>query len=155
MRAPQVTEANQEVERRHKEVERQKEVSESLLLNILPGQVARELQDNGKVEPKYFEDVTINVHRFCRIYSFHHRALRHRKLKTIGDSYMCAAGLPMRSPSHPIDTVMAAFEMLRIVTERAPRNDVQWSVRIGIHSGPVIAGVVGVQTSHSISGATR
>ncbi len=55
----QITETNQELERRNKEVENQRQVSESLLLNILPAQVARELRENGKVEPKYFEDVTI------------------------------------------------------------------------------------------------
>ena len=68
------------------------------------------------------------------------------KLKTIGDSYMCAAGLPVRTPSHPVDTVMAAFEMLRAVTEKnTPDDRARWSIRIGIHSGPVIAGVVGIQ----------
>src|SRR5436190_10883841 len=55
----ETTKANQELERRNREVENQKEVSEGLLLNILPAQVARELRENGKVEPKYFEDVTI------------------------------------------------------------------------------------------------
>ena len=66
------------------------------------------------------------------------------KLKTIGDSYMCVGGMPVRTPSHPVDMVMAAFEMLDIVKQRASGSP-SWSVRIGIHTGPVIAGVVGIR----------
>ncbi|MBI4475302.1 MAG: adenylate/guanylate cyclase domain-containing protein [Acidobacteria bacterium] len=162
----QITEANQELERRNKEVEEQKEVSESLLLNILPAQVARELRDNGKVEPKYFEDVTILftdfvaftlstekyaaeelvqlLHEYFTAFDGITKRYGLEKLKTIGDSYMCAAGLPVRNPSHPVDAVMAAFEILHAVSNPS-RSAAQWSVRIGIHTGPVIAGVVGVQ----------
>lgn len=162
----QITEANQELERRNKEVEKQKEVSESLLLNILPSQIARELRENGKVEPKYFEDVTILftdfvaftlstekfaaeelvqlLHEYFTAFDGITERYGLEKLKTIGDSYMCVAGLPVRKPSHPVDAVMAAFEILHQVTD-ASRTGAQWSVRIGVHSGPVIAGVVGVQ----------
>jgi class 3 adenylate cyclase len=67
------------------------------------------------------------------------------KMKTIGDSYMCLSGLPVRNPAHPVDTVMAAFEMLHAVEQRERENrPAQWKVRIGIHTGPVIAGVVGI-----------
>lgn len=163
----EITAASQELERRHKEVEKQKEISESLLVNILPVEIARELQNNGQVEPKYFEDVTIMFTDFVAFTlstekfaaeelvqvlheyftAFDHITERYglEKLKTIGDSYMCVSGLPARNPSHPVDTVMAAFEMLRIVKNNPTRSGVQWSVRIGIHSGPVIAGVVGVR----------
>src|SRR5262249_35761018 len=65
------------------------------------------------------------------------------KLKTIVDSYMLAGGLPERNPSHPVDTVMAAFEMIRTV-EDLSSQEAPWRVRIGIHTGPVIAGVVGI-----------
>src|SRR5260370_22837663 len=67
------------------------------------------------------------------------------KMKTIGDSYMCISGLPVRNPAHPVDMVMAAFEMLHAVQERSRADrPVQWQGRIGIHTGPVIAGVVGI-----------
>ena len=67
------------------------------------------------------------------------------KMKTIGDSYMCLSGLPVRNPAHPVDTVMAAFEMLDAVKARDRADGkVRWKVRIGIHTGPVIAGVVGI-----------
>jgi class 3 adenylate cyclase len=159
--------ANQELEQRHQQVEQQKRVSESLLLNILPGEVAEELRTKGMVSPKYFEDVTILFTDFVGFTlsterlaaeelvellhdyftAFDQIVARYRleKMKTIGDSYMCLSGLPVRNPAHPVDTVMAAFEMLHAVQERArPDRPAQWKVRIGIHTGPVIAGVVGI-----------
>jgi class 3 adenylate cyclase len=58
---------------------------------------------------------------------------------------MCISGLPTRNPAHPVDMVMAAFEMLHAVREREGSDrPVRWKVRIGIHTGPVIAGVVGI-----------
>jgi class 3 adenylate cyclase/preprotein translocase subunit Sec61beta len=159
--------ANQELEQRHQQVEQQKRVSESLLLNILPVEVADELRAKGMVSPKYFEDVTILFTDFVGFTlsteklaaeelvellhdyftAFDQIAARYRleKMKTIGDSYMCISGLPMRNPAHPVDMVMAAFEMLHAVEERERQDRaVHWKVRIGIHTGPVIAGVVGI-----------
>jgi class 3 adenylate cyclase/HAMP domain-containing protein len=166
--------ANKELERHTVELENEKRVSESLLLNILPDQVARELQDKGSVEPMYFEDVTIVFTDFVgftlsteRLAAEDLVSMLHdyftafdqivgryhlEKLKTIGDSYMCVSGLPVarrgqRVPSHPVDAVLAAFEMVSAVQERQrnSQNDVRWSVRVGIHTGPVVAGVVGIQ----------
>jgi class 3 adenylate cyclase len=159
--------ANQELEQRHQQVEEQKKISESLLLNILPAEVADELRSKGMVSPKYFEDVTILFTDFVGFTlsteklaaeelvellhdyftAFDQIAARYRleKMKTIGDSYMCISGLPMRNPAHPVDMVMAAFEMLHAVEMRQqPDRSAQWKVRIGIHTGPVIAGVVGI-----------
>jgi class 3 adenylate cyclase len=159
--------ANRQLEERHHQVEKQKQVSESLLLNILPGEVADELRSKGMVSPKYFEDVTIlftdfvgftlsteklaaeelveMLHDYFTAFDQIVARYRLEKMKTIGDSYMCISGLPTRNPAHPVDTVLAAFEMLRAVEERATRGrGVEWKVRIGIHTGPVIAGVVGI-----------
>jgi class 3 adenylate cyclase len=159
--------ANRELEQRHHQVEEQKRVSESLLLNILPSEVADELRTKGMVSPKYFEDVTILFTDFVGFTlsteklaaeelvdilhdyftAFDQIVARYKleKLKTIGDSYMCISGLPSRNPAHPVDTVLAAFEMLHAVEQRAQRSvGVEWKVRIGIHTGPVIAGVVGI-----------
>jgi class 3 adenylate cyclase len=158
--------ANRELEQRHQQVEQQKRVAESLLLNILPGEVADELRSKGMVSPKYFEDVTILFTDFVGFTlsteklaaeelvemlhdyftAFDQIVARYglEKMKTIGDSYMCLSGLPVRNPAHPIDTVLAAFEMLHAVEERARPDRPHWKVRIGIHTGPVIAGVVGI-----------
>ena len=164
----QLTQANHDLELRHQEVEKQRHVSESLLHNILPVEVAKELRTNGKVDPRYFEDVTILFTDFVGftlstetmaaeelVYSLHDyftafdqitTRYQLEKLKTIGDSFMCGAGFPVRNSSHPVDAVMAALEMLQAVKERdRADNKARWKVRIGIHTGPVIAGVVGTR----------
>lgn len=161
-----LTQANQELAGRHQEVQRQREVSDSLLRNILPAPIAEELRAKDSVDPKYFEDVTIlftdfvgfsnstrNLSAEDLVYVLHdyftvfdNITTRYglEKLKTIGDSYMCVGGLPVRTSSHPVDTVLAAFEILDAVRERS-REGPAWGVRIGIHTGPVIAGVVGIR----------
>ncbi len=162
-----LTESNTQLERRNQEIDQQREKTESLLLNILPAQIAEELQLKGKVEPKYFEDVTILfadivgftlstetlaaedlvylLHDYFTAFDNITKRYGLEKLKTIGDNYMCAGGIPVRSPSHPVNVVMAAFEMIKAVQDRAhPEALAQWSIRIGIHTGPVIAGVVGI-----------
>ncbi len=155
-----------ELEKAIEEAESQRRESESLLRNILPATIAEELRSRGQVEPRYFEDVTI---LFSDFVGFTHATenlaaedlvtLLHNyftafdrivgrygleKLKTIGDSYMLAGGLPERNPSHPVDAVMAAFEMVKAVEELST-EEAPWRVRIGIHTGPVIAGVVGIK----------
>jgi class 3 adenylate cyclase len=163
----QLTAANTELGVRNSELERQRRVADSLLLNVLPEQVAVELATHGKVTPRYFEDVTILFADFVgftrsteqlpaeelvRLLNGYFTAFDEivsryelEKLKTIGDSYFCVGGLPVRTPSHPVDAVLAAFEMVDVVTSLAARNPPGWAVRIGIHTGPVIAGVVGIK----------
>jgi adenylate cyclase len=155
-----------ELERAVEETEAQRRVSESLLRNILPVPIADELQSRGAVDPKYFEDVTIlfadfvgftsatenlaaedlvNVlHTYFSAFDAITAAYQIEKLKTIGDSYMLAGGLPVRSPSHPVDVVLAAFEMVHAVDKLAT-PETPWKVRIGVHTGPVIAGMVGTK----------
>ncbi|MEQ1885953.1 MAG: adenylate/guanylate cyclase domain-containing protein [Bryobacteraceae bacterium] len=156
-----------QVENALREAEEQKHNAESMLRNILPGKIAAQLQAKGTVEPMYFEDVTIGFTDFVGFtVSTEHLAaeeivgLLHQyftafdqiaerygleKLKTIGDSYMFVSGMPERKPSHPVDAVLAALEMAETVRRMAePPSPVQWRVRIGLHTGPVIAGVVGI-----------
>lgn len=149
------------------EIEDQRQISKSLLLNILPAKVAEEFRMKGSVAPKYLEDVTIIFTDFVGFSSsaetlaaedlvqmlheyfstFDEIAARYglEKLKTIGDSYMCAGGLPERNPSHPVDAVMAAMEIVHAVVERSSGNQHHLSVRVGIHTGHVISGMVGKQ----------
>jgi class 3 adenylate cyclase len=164
----QMTLANIEMERRNELLDRQVQVSDSLLLNILPLEIASELQARGSVQPKYFEDVTIlftdfagftvsteklaaeelveMLHDYFTAFDKIVERYGLEKMKTIGDSYMCVGGLPERSASHPVDVVLAAFEMLQVVRERdRPDARVRLAIRIGIHSGPVVAGVVGIR----------
>ena len=164
----QRTDLENELARRRLEIENQLQVSKSLLLNILPATVAEEFRMKGSVAPKYLEDVTIIFTDFVGFSStaetlaaedlvqilhgyfstFDEIAARYglEKLKTIGDSYMCAGGLPERNPSHPVDAVMAAMEIVRAVTERrGSDNQHNLAIRVGIHTGHVIAGIVGKQ----------
>jgi adenylate cyclase len=149
------------------QVQEERRTSESLLRNILPRVVADELRDKGSVDPMYFEDVTIlftdvvgfttsteamsaeelvgRLHEYFTAFDGIVARYGLEKLKTIGDSYMCAGGLPERTPSHPVDAVLAAFELVdfarRIQAAEGPHS---WPIRVGIHTGPVIAGVVGI-----------
>ena len=149
------------------EIERQK--SESLLLNILPSETAQELKLTGKVKPVYHPLATIlftDFEGFSRIsglmtpedlveeldYCFsafdqiiesHHL----EKLKTIGDSYMCGGGIPMPNPAHPFYVVLAALQIQEFMELRKKQKSAlglpYWNTRIGIHSGPLLSGVIG------------
>jgi class 3 adenylate cyclase/CheY-like chemotaxis protein len=150
-----------------REAELQKAAAEKMLRNILPLKVASELRERGTVEPMYFEDVTIGFTDFVGFTlsterlaaeelvgllheyftAFDRIIARHglEKMKTIGDSYMFVSGLPERQPSHPVDAVLAALEMVETVRNMArPEALIDWKIRIGLHTGPVIAGVVGI-----------
>ena len=71
------------------------------------------------------------------------------KTKTIGDAFLCVGGIPMRNKSHPFDTVLVGLELQRIIKEMAVEREEMGKkalqLRIGIHSGPIVAGVVGKQ----------
>ena len=156
-----------QVETALREAEKQKQAAESMLRNILPAKVAAELQSRGTVAPMYFEDVTIGFTDFVGFTlsteklaaeeivgllhdyftAFDRISSRYglEKLKTIGDSYMFVSGMPDRKPSHPVDAVLAALEMVETVRSMArPAENIDWQIRIGLHTGPVIAGVVGI-----------
>jgi class 3 adenylate cyclase len=155
-----------ELGQRTREMERQRARSEELLLNILPRQIADELRAQGKVEAKYYSDVTIvftdlvgftrmfddlSVDRMVRVLDQLVTAFDHvvrdyglEKLKTIGDAYMCAGGLTREGASHPVDAVLAAFDMVEVVRKAAESESLPLAVRVGMHTGPVAAGVVGI-----------
>lgn len=165
-RTDELEATNRQLAATNQQIERQKKVSEDLLLNILPAAVASELQTQGSVAPKYYEDVTILftdfvgftrasetlpveelIHRLHRFFTrFDQIAGQYglEKLKTIGDAYLCAGGIPVKNSSHPVDTVLAAFAILDAVELCGREFGAAWPVRIGIHTGPVAAGVVGI-----------
>ena len=145
--------------------------SDELLLNILPTEVAEELKAKGHADAKHFDQVTILFTDFkgfteasermspqelveelnvC-FKAFDHiiTALGIEKIKTIGDAYMCAGGLPDPKSSSPADVVGAALEMQAFMKQRKTERDAQgkpaFEMRAGIHTGPVVAGIVGVK----------
>ena len=150
-------------------IEQERSKSEALLLNILPKETAAELKEAGVAKPRKYAEVTIMFTDFsnftnlvqdlnadeliqelnqyflafdeiCEQYNI-------EKIKTIGDSFMCAGGIPIENKTHAKDTILAAKEMQEFVRQtnnkRKQNNLPLWEMRIGIHTGPVIAGVVG------------
>lgn len=151
-------------------IEKEKNRSELLLLNILPEETARELKKNGKVRAKKFESVSVLFADFKRFTLIAEKLPPERliktidyyfsqfdkimekydieKIKTIGDSYMAASGLPFPTQDHAYRILMAAFEMTQFVKETKENSlydDANFDVRIGLNSGPVVAGVVGTK----------
>lgn len=149
-------------------VENEKERSDSLLLNILPEQTAEELKDKGKVEAKRFDSVSVMFTDFKGFTSlsdklspedlvssidFYYSKFddiieKHglEKIKTVGDAYMCAGGLPFPTKDHPVKMVKAALEIAEFVAQskKADQNNLtRFDIRIGINTGSVVAGVVG------------
>lgn len=160
---------NLELVRLYSELEIEKQKSDDLLLNILPGTIAEELKETGLVEPVLFPSATVlftDIKGFTKIAAamaanelvgelneiftmFDAISARFgiEKIKTIGDSYMCAGGLPSPRPSHAVDTVLAGLAIQRAMAEmnagRKREGLHPWEVRLGVHTGPVMAGVVG------------
>ena len=159
---------NKFIKRTSEIIEKEKNRSDELLLNILPEEIAKELKNQGKVISSRFESVSVlftdfkdftgyseNVSpeilvesvdyyfsKFDEIMDKYHL----EKIKTVGDSYMCAGGLPFPTTDHAFKTVMAGIEIAEFVEKnREPSNSkmIPFEVRIGINSGPVVAGVVG------------
>jgi len=158
------------VRRARKAIENEKDRSEKLLLNILPSQIAGELKDKGKADARKFEQVSILFTDFkdfiriseklnakelveeinscfkpfdaiCEKYGI-------EKIKTIGDTYMAAGGLPVLLNDSVKKTVLAGLEMQEFIInrkkEREEEGNVYFEMHVGIHTGQVIAGIVGV-----------
>lgn len=164
-----VEERTAEVRAQSNEIAGQKVRIEELLLNILPRAVSDELRDTGKATARRFDDVTVmftDMKGFTTMAEkmtpeelvaelddcfvrFDRITARYgiEKIKTIGDSYMCACGLPGHVKHHALRAVMAAIdvreEIQRWHAEREGTGKAAWVLRIGLHSGPVVAGVVG------------
>jgi class 3 adenylate cyclase len=152
-------------------IEHEQRRSEELLLNILPSEVAEELKEKGSADAKQFDEVTVmftDFKGFTKISekltpselvaeidtcfkAFDHIINKHNieKIKTIGDAYMCAGGLPVLNKTHASDVVLAALEIQQFMQQHLKARELQgkelFEIRIGIHTGPVVAGIVGVK----------
>jgi PAS domain S-box-containing protein len=142
----------------------EKKKSDELLLNILPKLVADELKSSGKATTKRYDNVTIlftDFKDFTLMASsispvklvkelneiFGHfddilEAFQIEKIKTIGDAYFAACGLPEKNKDHALRCVEGVKRMFSYLDERNRKSDIRWEMRAGIHSGPVVAGVV-------------
>jgi adenylate cyclase len=147
----------------------QKQQIEHLLLNILPMEVARELRESGQATPRYYESVSVlftdfkgftsiaenltpqevvaELNDYFMAFDEITESYNLEKIKTIGDSYMCAGGIPLINEDHPLDIIRAAIDIQRYMhmknEKRRQTGLPLWELRVGIHTGPVVAGVVG------------
>ncbi len=156
----------------------EKKRSDDLLLNILPVEVADELKEKGTAAAKYFENVTVmftdfvgftkagekmtpqqlvdELHSCFKAFDEIIRKHKIEKIKTVGDAYLAVCGLPIANAKHATAMVNAAREIASFMTERRKKlGEKTFEVRIGIHSGNVVAGIVGViKFSYDIWGDT-
>jgi class 3 adenylate cyclase/Tfp pilus assembly protein PilF len=152
-------------------ISREKDRSESLLLNILPADIAKELKEKGKADARDFDLVSILFTDFkgftaaseelsaqdlvteinACFEAFDGMIAKYgiEKIKTIGDAYMAAGGLPIPSDDSVKNTVLTALEMQSFISKRKKEMDAAgkpaFEMRVGIHTGPVVAGIVGVK----------
>ena len=159
----------QRLEEQKLELEKEKEKSERLLNNLLPKETASQLKNDGKSAARDFDMVSVMftdfvgftgiaedmsaknlvgiLDRFFRKFDEIIEAHDLEKIKTIGDAYMCAGGVPIRNKTNPIMTVLAAIKIQEYMAiEKAnalENNEHYWKLRIGINTGPVSAGVIG------------
>ena len=158
------------LEQRNINLNNEKERSDKLLLNILPAETAEELKLNGSAQARKYDHVTVMFTDFKNFtlvsatmtpeeivkeinycYSEFDKILKKygvEKIKTIGDGYMAAGGLPVKNQTNHFDTINAALEIRDFLEkekgERIKENKIFFEARIGVHTGPVIAGVVGL-----------
>ena len=167
-----VQERTQELISKNEIISKERDKSDQLLLNILPLEIAQELKDSGTTEAKHFDEVTVMFTDFkdftkiaanmtpkqlvaeidtCfKAFDIIIDKYQIEKIKTIGDSYMVAAGLPKVNKTHAIDIVNAAKEIQLFMQEHILNNQKNnivglGQLRIGIHTGPIVAGVVGTK----------
>lgn len=159
----------------------EKEKSENLLSNVLPKNTADEIMSKGKAAKIKYNFVTVlfsDIQGFTKIaeemnpevlideldkFFFHFDSVVEKygieKIKTIGDAYMCAGGIPEKNRTNPVEIILAALEMQQYMAKLKAATELEgmkyWDIRIGIHTGTVVAGVVGQKKlSYDIWGDT-
>lgn len=170
-RTAKIITQKEEIEKQKYLVEIEKDKVEKLLLNILPEDTAEELKTKGKASARHYRTASVMFTDFVGFTQIAEK-LRPKelveeldryfiefdniiekygieKIKTIGDAYMCAGGLPIRNKSNPIDIILAGLEIQRYMAEqnrmKLLSGEDPWNLRIGINSGELIAGVVGTK----------
>lgn len=155
------------VHERTKELRAEKDESERLLYNILPEELAEELKRKGSTTPMRYDEATVlftdfknftltsakispkklvnELNEIFQAFDFITEKHSIEKIKTIGDSYMAVCGLPRQSEFHAVQVVRAALDMAQFIEHRKKSKDFSWEMRLGVHSGPLVAGVVGTK----------
>ena len=157
------------VRKTNKVIKEERDRSKELLLNILPKETARELETVGYAKTRFYESVTVlftdfkgfstiagklspqdlvaELNDYFMAFDDIVEEYNLEKIKTIGDAYMCAGGIPSVNNTHALNAVQAALAMQEYMTNKnrgRKENGMEgWELRIGIHTGPIVAGVVG------------
>jgi class 3 adenylate cyclase len=154
-------------EKNARELKREKERVERLLLNIMPKTVYEEMKDYGTVTPQLFNDASILMLDFVGstemaisrdpaslvtelndIFTVFDRITELfgcERIRTIGDAYLAVSGVPESTPEHAHNMARVALRMLRYIERRNLAHPEEWLCRIGINTGPVIGSIVGIQ----------
>jgi len=164
-----LTKTNEELLRQKNLIQDERKKTDKLLENIIPHHVASQLKSIGYARPRKYRMATImftdfkgftkscehlNTDQIVKYLNAYFSYLddivvNHyiEKIKTIGDAYMCVGGIPLRNRSNPFDVLLVALEiqnMMNNLDEFDPKGELpRWQIRLGIHTGPLIAGVVG------------
>ncbi len=148
-------------------IENEKSKSDKLLLNILPAKVAGELKEKGKTIPEHFDNVTVYFSDFIGFTEMSKRLPPEvlinelnelftafdniveknqcERIKTIGDAYLAVCGLPKENPHHAENIIRSSIEIKDYLNRRNQHAEIKWKIRSGIHTGSVIAGVIGIK----------
>jgi len=154
-------------EKNSRDLQREKDRVERLLLNVMPKSVYEEMKDYGTVTPQLFENASILMIDFVGhtemaisqdaaslvtelndIFTVFDRITELfacERIRTVGDAYMAVCGLPETTPEHAHNIARVALRMLRYIERRNSAHTEEWQARIGINSGPVVGSLVGVQ----------
>lgn len=165
----EIMQINDQLESMNDQLETARQKSDEMLLNILPRETANELQEKGFYTPRNYQLASVlftDFKSFTAIaeslsttdlikeldffFQYFDKVMEKHgleKIKTIGDAYMCAGGIPKPNRTNPIDVVLAGLEIAafadRTNAERVAKGMLPWRVRIGINTGELVAGVVG------------
>lgn len=158
---------NKELSKLYADLSTEMEKSDKLLLNILPVRIANDLKEKGETSPESFDNVTVffsDIVGFTKISSGLSPTVLIEELniiftafdniieindceriKTIGDAYMAVSGMPNPNENHAVNLVSSAIQIIKYLRERNETSEIEWKVRIGLHSGSVVGGIVGVK----------
>jgi len=162
-----LSESYKKIKEQKEELQLEKDKSDKLLLNILPKKVAEDLKEKGKTEPKLYDNVTVF---YSDIVDFTEKTLQIptdillnelndiikgfdaimdknycEKIKTVGDAYIAVCGLPIPNPKHAKNIINAAIDSIAFLEDRNRTSKYNWTVRIGIHTGQVVGGIIGTK----------
>jgi class 3 adenylate cyclase len=148
-------------------VAKERKKSEKLLLNILPKKIADKLKKYGKAESERYTDVTVYfsdivgftdtsatmepdflISELNDIFTMFDNIMEANgceRIKTIGDAYLAVCGMPNAFEDHALRMTSAALAIRDALKERNEKSDIQWRIRIGLHTGSVVGGIVGIK----------